>query len=102
MDGPIASHDPRRLLLTGGLKVSDNIIDMDNNVPSADKVSRSPWTSPSSGGYDRFGRSAQYKYTADTTTLAELNYGYDAGSNHVYRQDASRVMGSDPFSSSQA
>jgi len=41
----------------------------------------------------------QYKYTADTTTLAELNYGYDAGSNRVYRQDASRVMGSDPFSS---
>ncbi|MBX2851669.1 MAG: RHS repeat-associated core domain-containing protein, partial [Phycisphaeraceae bacterium] len=46
-----------------------------------------PWYATSDDGYDRFGRTAQVRYTR-TGTKVELNYGYDAGSNLLYREDA--------------
>ena len=46
------------------------------------------WQTPGTAtGYDRFGRAGQMKYTQGATALVDLAYGYDAGSNRVYRED---------------
>ena len=37
--------------------------------------------------YDRFGRIGQMKYTQGAASVVDLAYGYDAGSNRVYRED---------------
>lgn len=58
------------------------------SVNGGTDIIRRPWLDTTDDGYDRFGRVVQSRYTQGGSTLAELDYGYDAGSNRVYREDA--------------
>lgn len=63
---------------------------MDNNPgPNGNYIIVDQWRTNSASGYDRFGRTANITYNIDGVTphAVDLNYGYDAGSNRIYRED---------------
>ena len=54
------------------------------------------WQTNAATGYDRFGRIGQMQYTQVAASVVDLAYGYDAGSNRVYREDmAASTQGQD-------
>lgn len=64
---------------------------MDNNPgPSGNVTLLNMWRVNTDAGYDRFGRTASITYDVNSVSdhAVDLSYGYDAGSNRLYREDA--------------
>ena len=74
------------LLLTVHLSGQGRLAQQTLDKPS-DHVVLDLWQTNAATGYDRFGRAGQIAYTQGANSLVDLAYGYDAGSNRVYRED---------------